>query len=190
MTPRTLTGSRAYNFNIDHADPVLTHSFMHDLAREGDLLSAEVIFEAGAPVDAPNDEGRRPLHEAAFHGHLDMAGFLLDNGADIDAEVQPFGHTALTLAVQQSHYAMAEYLLRRGARIAAADRLSGASPLHIAAARGDVKMIGLLIRAGADVFAEDRRGMTARDAAARAYHPDLEQILLKVMGHHYKYAVA
>ncbi|MBU6476081.1 MAG: ankyrin repeat domain-containing protein [Alphaproteobacteria bacterium] len=195
MTPSIMTGSRAYNFNIDtfEADSGnlnLTHSLMHDLAREGDLLSAEVIFEAGAPIDSPNDEGRRPLHEAAASGHADIAAFLLDNGADIEAAVQPFGHTALTLAVQQGHYDVVAYLLKRGASLGCADRLSGAGLLHIAAAKGDAKMAGLLIRAGADVFAEDKRGLTARDAAARAGHTGLEHTLLKVMEHHYKYAVA
>ncbi len=195
MTPHIMTGSRAYNFNVGPyddgtADLGLTHSLMHDLAREGDLLSAEVIFEAGAPIDSPNDEGRRPLHEAAFFGHIDMVAFLLDNGAYVDAEVQPFGHTPLMLAVQQSKYDIVAYLLKRGASLGTADRLSGFGLLHIAAAKGDVKMAGLLIKAGVNVFAEDKRGMTARDAAARAKHIGLEKTLLKVMEHHAKYICA
>src|SRR6185503_5466599 len=102
MTRSAMTDALAYNFNFDINAPEcpLRHSFIHDLAREGDLLSAEVVFDVGGAIDQPNDEGRRPLHEAAFFGHLDMVRFLLEHGADINAPIHPFGHTALYLAVQ------------------------------------------------------------------------------------------
>lgn len=187
MTPSVMTELLAYNFNIDTTDLSLRHSIMHDLAREGDLLSAEVIFEAGNAIDLPNDEGRRPLHEAAFFGQLDMVQFFIANGADIDAPVQPFGHTALYLAVQQSRYEVVQYLIKRGARLNVSDSLMGTGLLHTAAAKNDIKMIGILIAAGADVFHENKRGQTARDLAARANHHALEKTLLKLMEHHAKY---
>ncbi len=187
MTTSVMTDLLAYNFNIDTTDPSLRHSFMHDLAREGDLLSAEIIFEAGSPIDSPNDEGRRPIHEAAFFGHLDMVRFFISNGVAIDAPVHPFGHTALYLAVQQSHYDIVRYLIKSGARLSVADSLMGTGLLHIAAAKNDMKMVGILIAAGVNVFHENRNGMTARDVAARSNHRMLEKTLLRVMEHHAKY---
>lgn len=190
MTRSVLTDSPAYNFNVDNdalASP-LRHSFMHDLAREGDLLSAEVVFDVGGAVDQPNDEGRRPLHEAAFYGHLDMVSFLLECGADINAPIHPFGHTALYLAVQQSRYDVVQYLIKRGARMDVTDSLMGTGLLHIAAAKNDMRLTGILVAAGMDVFQENSNGLTARDTAARAGHRELEGVLLKLMAHRALYA--
>jgi ankyrin repeat protein len=185
MTRPVMTDALAYNFNfnIDTPECPLRHSFMHDLAREGDLLSAEVVFDVGGAIDQPNDEGRRPLHEAAFFGHLDMVSFLLECGADIDAPIHPFGHTALYLAAQQSRYEVVQYLIKRRASLAATDMLLGTGLLHIAAAKNDMRLAGILIAAGIDVFRENLKGHTARDTAARAGHRELENVLLKVMAH-------
>lgn len=195
MTAPTIeTDLITYNFNLETRDfmsqiqelprsPLVGQSFLHELAREGDVLSAEVVFEAGGGIDIPDDEGRRPLHEAAAAGRLEMVAFLLERGAVLDAPIHPFGHTALWLSVLQDRYAVTRYLLERGARLSVEDRLSGQGLLHLAAGAGDTRMAGLLIAAGIDVFREDRRGQTARDYAARSGHKDLEKILLKVMQH-------
>ena len=189
MTRSVMADSLAYNFNfdVDAADCPLRHSFMHDLAREGDLLSAEVVFDVGGAIDLPNDEGRRPLHEAAFFGHLDMVSFLLSCGADIDAPINPFGHTALYLAAQQSHYDIVQYLIKCRASLCATDTLLGTGLLHIAAAKNDMRLAGILIAAGIDVFRENHKGHTARDTAARSGHRALEAVLLKVMAHRAMY---
>ena len=199
MTPTIMTDHRAYNFNLNAADftsqlrdhrpfSLVHQSFMHELAREGDLLSAEVIFHAGNEADLPDDIGRRPLHEAAFYGHLDMVRFFLENGALLDAPIHPFGHTALYLAVQQSRYDVVRYLIKSGARLSVEDTLMGTGLLHIAASNGDMQMAGILISSGIDVFHEDKKGVTARDIAARHGHNCLTKVLLKVMEHHAKYA--
>lgn len=196
----------AYNFNLGTTNftanihrkaeagqkpfPAVGKSFMHELAREGDVLSAEVVMEKGGEIDAADDEGRRPLHEAAFFGRLEMVKFLIASGAVKDAPVHPFGYTALWFAVTQGHHDVARFLLDKGANINVADALNGQTLLHIAAQRGDMKMTGMLVAAGIDTLCEDRRGMTARDYAARNNNRQLEGVLLKVMEHHARYAAA
>ncbi len=201
MTQRIMTDSPAYNCNLNTKDLIahlnaprpfdlVRQSFMHDLAREGDLLSAEVIFDSGAAVlDLPNDEGRRPLHEAAFYGHLEMVKFFITNGAELDSPISPFGHTALYLAVQQSRYDVVQYLIRQGAQLGVTDALLGTGLLHIAAAKDDLLMVGLLVASGIDVCLEDKKGQTARDAAIRHGHYPLACTLLKVMEHHARYII-
>ena len=196
--PSITTDLIAYNFNIETSDffahlknaplsPLIGQSFMHELARDGDTLSAEVILQTGGHIDLPDDEGRRPLHEAAFFGKLEMVKLLVANGAVIDAPIHPFGYTALYLAIQQGRHDVARFLIENGARLSVIDHLSGQGLLHIAAARGDVLMTGLLVAAGIDVFAQDKRGQTARDYAAKAGERDLERILLKIMVHHARF---
>lgn len=194
--PSIQTDLLAYNFNLGPGlppqetqmrFPQVGQSFMHELAREGDILSAEMLLDQGGNIDLADEEGRRPLHEAAFFGQEEMVRFLLVNGAVMDAPINPFGYTALWFAVSQGHEQLAKCLIEKGARLSVADRLNGQGLLHIAAARGDMKMAGLLIAAGIDVLAEDRRGQTARDCAARHNHKQLESVLLKVMEHHARY---
>ena len=194
MTRPVMAQSLAYNFNLDLETAAnspsgcpLRHSFMHDLAREGDLLSAEVVFDVGGTIDEPNDEGRRPLHEAAFFGHLDMVQFLLESGASVDTPIAPFGHTALYLAALQSHYDIVQHLLKSGASLRVTDKLMGTGLLHIAAAKNDLRLAGILIACGINVFHENHKGHTARDTAARAGHRELESVLLKVMTHQAMY---
>jgi len=201
MTKTVTTELKAYNFNFD--DFILSslpplalnsraagQSFMHDLAREGDVLSAEVMFESGTPIDIPNDIGRHPLHEAAAFGQMEMVKFLLDCGAEADAPVQPLGHTALYLAVEGSWHDIARHLIKHGASLAVTDALLGTGLLHAAAAKGDMLMAGILIAAGADIFHADKKGMTARDTAERHGHKNLSHTLLKVMEHHARHHAA
>lgn len=188
------------NFNLEISDfiaslkqttsrPLTGESFMHELARTGDVLTAEAIAAFGSDIDIPDEEGRRPLHEAAFFGHIDMVRFLIDAGAQLDMPIAPFGHTALYDAVHQGHTKISKTLIECGANVLVQDRLTGFGLLHLAAARGDIEMCGILIAAGVDVFAEDKKGMTARDHAARHRHHELESVLLKVMEHHASYRV-
>ncbi|MBI1215700.1 MAG: hypothetical protein GC185_07775 [Alphaproteobacteria bacterium] len=197
--PSIHTDLLAYNFNLGGAQftapgqktdtpfQPLSQSFMHELAREGDILSAEVIMDAGGNIDLPDEEGRRPLHEAAWFGRTEMVSFLLGSGALLDAPIHPFGYTALYFAVQRGHTDIVRLLIERGALLSVTDRLNGQGLLHLAALRGDMQMTGLLIAAGIDVFQEDRRGQTARDYAARQNNKSLEGVLLKVMEHHARY---
>lgn len=199
MTPPTVTTDLlAYNFNLGTPDLAslldrprqldhLGQSLMHDLAREGDVLSVEALLDAGLDIDRPDDEGRRPLHEAAFSGRLEMVQFLHDAGAVLDAPIHPFGYTALYYAVQQGHADTARFLIAQGAKLDVTDRLTGHGLLHVAASRGDMTMAGILIAAGIDTLTEDRKGQTARDHAARGNHKTLERTLLKVMQHHATY---
>ena len=202
--PAVNTDLLAYNFNLGttnftanihreaNADakpfPAISKTFMHELAREGDVLSAEVVLDKGGEIDAADDEGRRPLHEAAFFGRIEMVKFFVAMGAIKDAPVHPFGYTALWFAVSQGHHDVARYLLEKGANISVSDALNGQTLLHVAALRGDMKMTGLLIAAGVNTLGEDRRGMTARDYAARNANSQLESVLLKVMEHHARFA--
>lgn len=167
---------------LDHSP--FPRSFLHELAREGDVLSAEAMFMTGHDIDLMDDAGRRPLHDAATYGQLEMVQFLIENGAYIDAGVYPFGHTALYMAVYHGHYDVVKYLLAHRANIHAMDAIMGTGVLHLCAQRGDIKMAGILIAAGADVLHMNRDGKTARDTAAEKGHTELEEVLMKVMMHH------
>ena len=196
--PSITTDLIAYNFNLATDNIIsnlkramrpshLGESFLHTLAREGDVLTLDLVLADGASANLLGPDGSRPLHEAARHGQIETLQTLLTHGALIDAAIAPLGTTALMLAVDSGRTEAVGLLLKKGARTDLRDALTQRTALHRAAEKGDARMAGLLIAAGADVFAEDSRGMTARDIAASCGHRSLESALLKVMDHHTRF---
>jgi ankyrin repeat protein len=55
---------------------------LHVVAIWGDVESACILIEEGAPLDLPGEHGCTPLHEAALLGHVDVVRLLLSKGAD------------------------------------------------------------------------------------------------------------
>ena len=58
---------------------------IHIAAGNGDLEAVKEMLGADPKLlNAGNEQGRGPLHMAAFSGRQEVAAFLLDRGADIN----------------------------------------------------------------------------------------------------------
>ena len=68
-----------------------------DAAEDGNIEVVKQHFAAGTDVDAKTDDGRTPLHFAAFPGQKEIAELLLANGADVNAK-DDGGHTPVDWA--------------------------------------------------------------------------------------------
>ncbi|HVT04330.1 MAG TPA: ankyrin repeat domain-containing protein [Thermoanaerobaculia bacterium] len=85
------------------------------LARSGDLDSLrELELDAGR-IDEKNEKGYSPLMLAAYNGNLEIARFLLSNGADSNT-ADPAGSTVLMGAAFKGDLAMVRMLIAAGAR--------------------------------------------------------------------------
>ena len=96
---------------------------------------AELLLANSADVNAVSRDdslapGNTPLHSACASGHCDLAAFLLDSGAEIDA-AQENGMTPLHLAAGGHHAGLVQLLLDRKAAPKAKDA-EGRTPLAIA----------------------------------------------------------
>ncbi|MGA2869118.1 MAG: ankyrin repeat domain-containing protein, partial [Verrucomicrobiota bacterium] len=161
--------------------------------------SPDLINAAG-----PNE----PLANAATHGWLKVAAYLLDHGADVNAS----GSLALFDATEVGNRAMVELLLSHGAQVNAhsfdnesetplhiavahgfqavvevllankadvnAQNRSGKPPLYLAAHGGDPKIVSLLLDQKADVNLADGTGATPLFAAVTEKHPEIVKLLL------------
>ena len=79
---------------------------------EGDLpIVKALVLQNHARVD---HIGWTPLHYACTHGHLDVAEFLVSNGANVNA-ASINGSTPLMMAVQSGNEELIKYLLDKGA---------------------------------------------------------------------------
>ena len=108
------------------------HKQIIKAAKSGDLASIRMLLELDATlIGARDKDGSTPLHCAVWKGHQAAVEFMLERGADANAQNQNdhWGTTPLHAAAHANQAAIAEMLIERGADVNARD-LEGKTPLH------------------------------------------------------------
>ncbi|KAF2345867.1 Sterile alpha motif domain, partial [Trinorchestia longiramus] len=104
-----------------------------------------------------------PLHLAAGYNNLDVAEYLLQKGANVNAQDKG-GLIPLHNASSYGHMDLASLLIRYETNVNATDRW-GYTPLHEAAQKGRTHLSALLLAHGADPFMRNQEGQTPLDLA-------------------------
>lgn len=128
------------------------------IRNSGNSEFCRMLIEAGADVNARNNDGRTALFNAA---RVEIAAMLIDHKADVNIEAPAPGRkarpeTAASLAEQSHNFVVLALLLKAGAHLS-----QQLPPLHVAALRNDPDQLRKLIAAHAPVNARDRFGLTA-----------------------------
>ena len=164
---------------IDETDPVF-HSVaeadvsldeMMSLACQQGKLDIVELLESGAHVDYRNKAGNTPLLEACSQGHVDVARYLLDHNANIDAPTETTSDSALTWAGT----------LGNEATVAIESDSNKDSPLTFACRKGHCDVVELLLERNANIEYCNKEGLTPLMLAAHEGHTDVVQKLLKRM---------
>jgi len=151
-----------------------------DLCVNGSAVQVKQALDAGVRPNAHDSQGMTALMSAASFNRRDIAGLLLDRGADLEAR-DMFGFTALIHTAQATpEPETISFLLQRGAKVNAKSN-TGLTALMVAANNDhtDPKVVSLLLAAGADVNAADNDGFTPLIWAAISSTPDMVSALLK-----------
>jgi ankyrin repeat protein len=133
-------------------------------SQERGVEVARLLLERGVDVHSQDKDHETALHAAAFNGKLEIAKFLIDNGANTTAENE-HGEIPLHLVsrgqyvTQENGVGVVQLLLERGIDVNATDRHQNTS-LHSASSLGRLEIAQVLLDRGAKPDPENDRAQT------------------------------
>lgn len=119
------------------------------------------------------------LHVVMFREREDLADFLLERGADLEAKDQ-FGVTPFIFACYHSPK-MVPYLLGKGSNVKAV-YMTGRCALHAAALGGNTEVLKILLTRGLNVNARTKKGKTPLAYALTGGHESTAKFLIQEGG--------
>ncbi|XP_032680822.1 tonsoku-like protein [Odontomachus brunneus] len=92
---------------------------LHVACIDGDIGAVERLLSSGHPANVRDHCGWSPLHEAANHGHVEVAEALLKHGANVDdpGGASCKGITPLHDAASCGHFSVMQLLMQHGANL-------------------------------------------------------------------------
>ncbi|KAI0063084.1 putative proteolysis and peptidolysis-related protein [Artomyces pyxidatus] len=162
---------------------------VHSAAQNNQLsLLRSLVTEDPKLVNSVDDDGRTPLHWAASNGHIDIALYLIEKGAEVDKGSELMGiQSALDRKTSRAnlwaqaltHYAASKSRVDINARDKA-----NQLPLHRAATTGSTGFIALLLNPPEGnpkprVNTGDRIGNTPLHLAMESAHAEAAALLIE-----------
>uniref|UniRef100_A0A8C6SVS9 Euchromatic histone-lysine N-methyltransferase 2 n=1 Tax=Neogobius melanostomus TaxID=47308 RepID=A0A8C6SVS9_9GOBI len=151
-------------------------SALHAAAQRGLLEVCYILVQAGARVDSLDKEMRTPLLEAIINNHLEVARYLVQNGACVYHED---GYTGLHHAAKLGNLEIVNMLLETGqVDVNCFQDSGGWTPIIWAAEHKHIKVIKSLLNRGADVTINDKELNVCLHWAAYAGNVDIAEMVL------------
>ena len=131
-------------------------------------------------LELPDGDARTPLVNAAIAGNLPVVRWLLECGANGNAQDRN-GFTALHFAVQEKHAQVIRLLLDHDVDVTLKDSY-GNAPLWRAVfdARGDYEIVRMLLPHGVDPLAKNDSDRSPMDFAETIGDEDLRALLASI----------
>jgi ankyrin repeat protein len=150
----------------------------HEAAAAGKLDRVKEFTERdGSLAKSFSPDGFPVFALSCFFGHLEVARYLAEKGADIHAvSTNGTGYNALTASVAGGHTELVKWLLACGMD---ENYLYGPgyTPLLTASANGNLEIVKLLLAAGADPYAKTNDGKSALDLATERKHAAVSEFM-------------
>ncbi|KAG8040195.1 hypothetical protein G9C98_000765 [Cotesia typhae] len=149
----------------DVADLLRGNISLLDASKKGNLGRVQKLLTA-ENINCRDAQGRNstPLHLAAGYNNLEVAEYLLERGADVNAQDKG-GLIPLHNASSYGHLDIAALLIKYNTVVNATDKW-GFTPLHEAAQKGRTQLCALLLAHGADPFLKNQEGQSPIDLSS------------------------
>ncbi|XP_065348135.1 poly [ADP-ribose] polymerase tankyrase [Cloeon dipterum] len=145
--------------DVEVADLLRGNAALLDAAKKGNLARVQRLLTS-ENINCRDAQGRNstPLHLAAGYNNMEVAEYLLEQGADVNAQDKG-GLIPLHNASSYGHLDIAALLIKYNTVVNATDKW-GFTPLHEAAQKGRTQLCALLLAHGADPFLKNQEGQT------------------------------
>ncbi|KAL1122657.1 hypothetical protein AAG570_002984 [Ranatra chinensis] len=146
------------------ADLLRGNAALLDAAKRGNLARVQRLVTP-ENINCRDTQGRNstPLHLAAGYNNVEVAEYLLENGADVNAQDKG-GLIPLHNASSYGHLDIAALLIKYNTVVNATDKW-GFTPLHEAAQKGRTQLSALLLAHGADPMIKNQEGQCPLEVA-------------------------
>jgi ankyrin repeat protein len=114
------------------------------------------------------------LHLASQEGHVAVARFLVEQGADVMSRDR-YGRTPLHEASKSGKLEAVQFLIDHGSLVTAQAK-DGSTPLHEASRSGNVEIARFLVEHGADPTVQDENGSTPLHKAPYSLQGSMEVV--------------
>ncbi len=142
------------------------HNEFFVFVTQGQLAELKKLLSI-VDINMKKNDDVTPLMVAIINAKLEIAEFLVENGADINAK-DSLGVTPLMLAALMQPR-MVKFLVENGADINAENN-DGVTPLMLASQKDNFETVKLLVESGADINVENKGDATALMLAAQNGH--------------------
>lgn len=147
--------------------------------KDGSIVKVKDIVEHNPRLVHETDQNNdTALHCAVTSRKVEIAGYLVEKGADINAKDKK-GNTPLLLACREGNLEMAELLVEKGAEISGKDYEFGSTALHWASYKGHLEVAEMLLSKGAEVKGKNSKGRTPLHWAVDGNREKLAALLIE-----------
>nr|CAB3267277.1 transient receptor potential cation channel subfamily A member 1 homolog [Phallusia mammillata] len=151
---------------------------LHVAALRGHYSVVKMLLDAGAVIDAKNEDEQTPIHLAAENGRVKIVVELVRRKHEIVHDDDENANTALHLAALSGRIHVVRELVRLGASIGARNAKQW-TPLDCCAFAGMHKSAIVLLEADSPVDPKDKRKITPLHLACQEGHTEMVQVLLQ-----------
>ena len=132
------------------SNQLLGEAVLFSAVKGGNAGMVELLLQHNVKHNCYDEEGCYPLHRATETRNIDVAKFLLDAGANVDAQTSNLKQTPLLWAAYKDNLKLVQLLIEKGAEINY-QALRSETALHNAILARNFKIAEWLFDQGADI---------------------------------------